>query len=140
MPDAPSTSDGNPPMQEQLDQYRDYLRFLADVKLDRRLRGRIDASDIVQETMVKACAAWDQCTGEAAGQRVAWLRQILMRTILHAVRDERRAKRDVGREQRLDRALDESTRRIECFLAADQTSPSVSLQQAQELKQSADAR
>src|SRR5437667_8765206 len=97
----------------ELERFRSYLRFLADIKLDRRLRRRIDASDIVQETMLKAYGAWDDFRGHDSGQRVAWLRQILMRTILHALRDARCAKRDVAREQNLDVALDESSRRIE---------------------------
>jgi RNA polymerase sigma-70 factor (ECF subfamily) len=128
-----------PEVQAELERFRNYLRFLADNKLDRRLRRRIDASDIVQDTMLRAYAAWNTFRGNDADQRLAWLRQILMRSILHALRDARCAKRDVAREQRLDGILDESSRQIEEWLAADQTSPSEAAQQAEELLKVAEA-
>ena len=125
--------------EKQLDQFRNYLRFLAETQLDRRLRRRIDPSDIVQETMLKAFAAWSSFRGDNDCQRAAWLRQILLRVVLHAVRAERCAKRDVAREQRLDHLLDQSSQRIEGWLAADETSPSMAVQEAEELLQIADA-
>src|SRR3954465_10600271 len=112
-----------PEIQVELERFRDYLRFLAEIKLDRRLRHRIDASDIVQETLLRAYVAWDTFRGDESAQRIAWLRQILMRTILHALRDARCAKRDVVREQRIEGILQESSRRIEQWLAADENSP-----------------
>ncbi len=128
-----------PEIQAELERFRNYLRFLAEIKLDRRLRRRIDASDIVQDTMLRAYAAWGTFRGNESDQRVAWLRQILMRSILHAIRDARCAKRDVSREQRLDRILDESSRQIELWLSADEQSPSEAAQQAEELLQVAEA-
>lgn len=136
MPESPTQT---PEMQAELDRFRTYLRFLADIKLDRRLRGRIEPSDIVQETLLKAYTAWDTFSGDEPGQRVAWLRQILMRTILHALRDAQRAKRDIARERQLDGLLDQSSRRIEQWLAADQTSPSQAVQHSEELMRTAEA-
>ena len=126
-------------IQPDLERFRTYLRFLADIKLDRRLRNRIDASDIVQDTLLRAYAAWDTFRGDNSNQRVAWLRQILMRSSLHAIRDARCAKRDVSREQRLDLILDESSRQIEQWIAADEQSPSEAMQQNEELLQVAEA-
>ena len=34
--------------------YRNYLRFMAGLQIDRKLRGKIDPSDLVQETMLHA--------------------------------------------------------------------------------------
>ena len=69
-----------------LERYRGYLCLLAESKLDRRLRAKIDPSDIVQETMLAAIRAWDDYRGSSEGERLAWLRQILIRTLLHTVR------------------------------------------------------
>jgi RNA polymerase sigma-70 factor (ECF subfamily) len=123
----------------ELNRFRSYLHFLADIKLDRRLRSRIDPSDIVQETLLRAYHARGTFRGNDQGQRVAWLRQILMRTILHTIRDARCAKRDIAREQQLDGILEQSSCRIAQLLAADETSPSQAVQQAEELLRIADA-
>ena len=98
-----------------LNRYRGYLRMLAESKLDRRLRAKIDPSDIVQETMMQAFRAWGDLRGSSEGERLAWLRQILIRTLLHAVRDFGRAKRNVAREQPLVRLADQSSVQLEAL-------------------------
>src|SRR6476661_7853782 len=133
MSDAAASATPVPETDAELERFRNYLRFLAEIKLDRRLRNRIDASDIVQDTMLRAYAAWGTFRGNTSEKRVAWLRQILMRSILHALRDARCAKRDVAREQRLDAIIDNSSRQIEEWLAASGESPSEGMQQAEEL-------
>jgi RNA polymerase sigma-70 factor, ECF subfamily len=122
-----------------LERYRSYLRMLAESRLDRRLRAKIDPSDIVQETMLQAFKAWGDLRGASEGERLAWLRQILMRTLLHAVRDFGRAKRNVAREQPLVRVADQSSLQLAALVAADQTSPSQVAQRAEELLRVADA-
>jgi RNA polymerase sigma-70 factor (ECF subfamily) len=133
MCENPSISDGAPPVEEVLEQYRSYLHFLAEIKMDRRLQGRLDPSDIVQDTLLRAYRAWDTFRGSQQPQRLAWLRQILMRTMLHALRDARRAKRDIGREPAWEKIADQSSQRIERCLMADAASPSQAVQQAEEL-------
>ena len=66
----------------------------------------------------RACATQVFCA------RVAWLRQILARNLANVVRDLRRVKRDVAREQELRADLDESASRLEAWLAVEQSSPS----------------
>jgi RNA polymerase sigma-70 factor (ECF subfamily) len=122
-----------------LARYRGYLQMLAEAKLDRRLRAKIDPSDIVQETMLQAFRAWGEWRGTSEGERLAWLRQILMRALLHAVRDFGRAKRDVAREQPLVRLADRSSAQLEALCASNQTSPSQVAQRAEELLRVADA-
>jgi RNA polymerase sigma-70 factor (ECF subfamily) len=107
-----------------LERYRAYLRLLARLHLDPRLRGKLDPSDVVQQTLLQAYQAAAGFRGQGDAELAAWLRQILARNLAHAVRDLGRAKRDVGRERSLEAALEASSVRLEAWLAAEQSSPS----------------
>jgi RNA polymerase sigma-70 factor (ECF subfamily) len=107
-----------------LERYRSYLLLFAETRLDMRLRGTVDPADAVQQCLMKAYQARQQFRGTTEGELVAWLRQILARELLHLVRDLRRARRDVTREKSLERALDESSARLDQWIAAEQSSPS----------------
>jgi RNA polymerase sigma-70 factor (ECF subfamily) len=111
-----------------LDRFRSYLLLLARVRLDPRLRGKLDASDVVQQTLLEAHQGLARFRGRDVAEQAAWLRQILARNLANAARDLGRAKRDVRRERSFEAALDESSARLEGWLAANQSSPS---QQAQ---------
>src|SRR5262249_1658997 len=108
-----------------LEAYRNYLRLLAGVQLDPRLRGKLDPSDVVQETLARAHEKAAQFHGSTGAERAAWLRQILASQLAQAVRRFLQAgKRDAARERDLHAALQESSARLEAVLAAEQTSPS----------------
>lgn len=107
-----------------LDRYRAYLLLLARTRLDPRVQAKVDASDIVQQTLLEAYRDQAQLRGRSTGEHAAWLRQILARNLANAVRDLGRDKRDLHRERSLDAALDESASRLELWLAAEQSSPS----------------
>ena len=122
-----------------LRRYRGYLRMLAELQLDPRLRGKLDPSDIVQQSMIQAYEAWDQLRGASDGERLAWLKMIVARNVLHALRDFRRAKRDVCRELSLEGAVDDSSARLESWLSAGQSTPSRCVERAEQLLQIAGA-
>ena len=107
-----------------LGRFYGYLRLLARQHLDAPLRGKVDPSDIVQETLLHAQRAFSQFRGQGDGALATWLRQILARNLAHATRDLGRQKRDIGRERSLQAALDASSSRLESWLAAEQSSPS----------------
>jgi RNA polymerase sigma-70 factor (ECF subfamily) len=110
--------------------YRDYLLLLARARLGGRLRGKFEASDIVQQTLLEAHR---DRHGFRGGDPAAWLRRILARNLANAARDLGRARRDVARERSLEAALDASSARLEAFLAADQSSPSARAQRNEQL-------
>jgi RNA polymerase sigma-70 factor (ECF subfamily) len=106
-----------------LESYRSYLRLLTRLHLDNKLRGKVDPSDVVQQTMVHAVQAWEQFRGTTDQERLAWLRQILARTMANLRRDFRRAKRDVEKEVPLA-AMDRSSDRLASIAAKPLSSPS----------------
>jgi RNA polymerase sigma-70 factor (ECF subfamily) len=107
-----------------LEGFRSYLLLLARVRLPALLRGKLDASDVVQQTLLEAHRAKDQFTGQTIAAQAAWLRQILAHNLANAVRDQGRARRDVARERSLQAELDQSAAHLENWLAAEQSSPS----------------
>ena len=118
---------------ESLDRFRSYLRLLANMQIDKRVRSKVDASDIVQQTMLQAHRARDQFRGENDAQRAAWLRQILARNLHHATRDMTREKRDVRREKSIQAAVDASSMRLEGLLSIDESTPSMKVQRGERM-------
>ena len=101
--------------------YRDYLHLLARLQLDPRLRGKLDPSDVVQQTLVKAHQNRAQFRGGSAGEEAGWLRRILTNTLIDAAR---KFQRELNLEHDLAQAIDQSSARLEAWLAAEQSSPS----------------
>jgi RNA polymerase sigma-70 factor (ECF subfamily) len=116
-------NDIDAPRKRSLEEFRSYLLLLARMQLDGGARHRIDASDIVQQTLLEAHAKADQFTGDNSAL-AAWLRQALVNNLREAWRALRRAKRDIRREQDLDAAVAQSSARLEGILAAPHSSPS----------------
>jgi RNA polymerase sigma-70 factor (ECF subfamily) len=122
-----------------LERFRSYLVLLARLKLDRKLRGKLDPSDVVQQTLLEAHEALASFGGDDLAAQAAWLRQILARNLANAVRDLTRAKRDVRKERSLQAALDNSASQLEGWLAAEQSSPSQKLVRRERALQLAEA-
>ena len=108
-----------------LEMYRNYLRLLARIEIGRRLQGKLDASDLVQETFLEAHRNFALFRGSDEPQLVGWLRQILAAKVANLVRHYFGTQgRDVRLEQELEGHLDNSSRLLGQELAASLTSPS----------------
>ena len=104
-----------------LEQYRDYLGILARLHLDPRLRGELDPSDIVQQTLLKAHENLGGFRGKTGGEIQAWLRAILAQELAKLAR--KHSSRRV-RVHSLEAALEQSSARLVSLLADEQSSPS----------------
>jgi RNA polymerase sigma-70 factor (ECF subfamily) len=118
---------------EALEPFRNYLKVLADLHLDRKLRGKLDPSDVVQQTMLRAYSALSEVRDPRPDVLAAWLRRILASTLADAVKHYERDKRDVALERSLGAELDRSASVFAAWLAADQTSPSGPAERNEEL-------
>ncbi len=90
---------------------RNLLHHLARAQIETMLRAKIDASDIVQETMLEAYRDFAQFQGRTEGEWLAWLRRILSRNAADFVRhyrgtEKRNARREVALRQPGDDSLD----------------------------------
>ena len=110
---------------ELLQLYRNYLALLARLHIDPRLQGKVDASDLVQETFLKAHRNFGQFRGNTEEELVSWLRQILTNNLANLVRHYLGLKRrDVRLERQLAAEMDRSSRLMDGGLIAPGSSPS----------------
>jgi RNA polymerase sigma-70 factor (ECF subfamily) len=94
-----------------LETYRSYLLLLSRLQIGAQLRGKLDPSDLVQETFVHAQRAFGQFRGASELELLAWLRQILARSLANQVRRYRgAAKRNVLLEQSVDQSAQQLRR------------------------------
>lgn len=108
-----------------LEGYRGYLMLLARVQIGRRLQGKVDAADVVQDAFLNAYRDFGQFRGATEKEFLGWLRQILAYVLANLVRHYQGAqRRDVRLERQLAVELDQSSHALDRGLVAEQSSPS----------------
>ena len=107
----------------ELGRYREYLSLLARMQLNPELRGKVDLSGVVQQTLLEAWQAGNRFPQEAGAQE-AWLRSVLANNLTDELRKLRTDKRDVSRERSLEQALENSSGQIQAYLQDDHSTPS----------------
>ena len=122
-----------------IEDHRDYLLLLVRIQLGWRLRAQLDPSDVVQQAILQAHERRDQFRGQTEGEWLAWLRAILANALAAAARRFDTQARELGRERSLEAELERSASRLECLLAADQTSPSERAVRGEDLRRLAHA-
>jgi RNA polymerase sigma-70 factor (ECF subfamily) len=108
-----------------LELYRNYLGLLARLQVGRRLRGKADSSDLVQETFLAAQRTFAQFRGQTERELAEWLRQILASKLVDLARRYLgTARRNVRLERQIVDDLDDSSRALGEALPARESSPS----------------
>jgi len=82
-------------LEELIQSFRGYLLTMANRRIDPKLRVKMGASDVVQETLLAAHKNAQQFRGESREELLAWLKRILLRNLA----DARRTYHDAGKRQ-----------------------------------------
>ena len=104
--------------------YRSYLRLLARTQVGAKLRTRVDASDLVQETLFQAFVSYEQFRGTTEKELLAWLRKILQSQLLQFLRTHSAAQRDFKLDRAIEVGTETSSLRLKSELAAAIETPS----------------
>jgi RNA polymerase sigma-70 factor (ECF subfamily) len=101
-----------------LEGYRNYLRLLARLHIDRQLQAKMDPSDLVQETCLEASCHLTSFRGTSEPELLAWLRAIMANRGAKFVRRYTATKRrNVRLEQTFEADLDYSAQAVAKLLA-----------------------
>ena len=90
---------------ELLETCRPYLLAIALAELPTELHGKLGASDIVQETLVRGMQGFGEFQGRSSEELARWLRKILLNHLANEVKRYRTEKRQVDRERPADSKL-----------------------------------
>jgi RNA polymerase sigma-70 factor (ECF subfamily) len=118
MPDNTKTQEWS------LELYEDYLHLLARLQLPPVLREKLDPADVVQETLLRAHRKVHQFRGQSEAELAAWLRQILLNHLAEAMRKVGAVAQNRALGFSLDNSLEQSSARLEAWLASNYSSPS----------------
>ena len=110
------------------DACRNYLGGVAQTQVESWMQAKVDASDLVQQTLFEAHRDFDRFQGQTEGEWLAWLRRILTHNALDMVRQfHGTAKRQARREVAMRRSGDGSSIRGVAEPASPGPSPSEEL-------------
>ena len=115
--------------QDDLQRFRPLLRALAEEMLYSDLRKKVDASDLVQQTMLQAIESQSQYRGNSDGAKAGWLKSILRNVVHGWMRRYRTDRRDIALERPLDAS---SPSRLGLAIDDSHESPSYGLRQVEE--------
>lgn len=108
-----------------VEHYRGYLMLLARTQIGRRLQGKADASDLVQETFLEVHQHIGRFRGSSEAEFLSWLRTILAAVLSNHVRRYLGTRqRDARLEQALAVELDDTSGMMQRELVAACSTPS----------------
>jgi len=80
---------------------RNYVALVARTQVESWMRTKVDASDLVQQTLLEAHRGFDDFRGRTEAEWLAWLRKILNHNAHDFIRRYKTDKRHIGREVRM---------------------------------------
>jgi RNA polymerase sigma-70 factor (subfamily 1) len=112
---------------QALEKFRAYLETLTFIQIDPRLRGKFGLSDIIQVTLDEASRTLERIEAMDPEDQKRWLRRMLLNNLKDEIDHWHAQGTNVGREQSLDEAAEQSSRRLGASIAAEQSTPSEKL-------------
>jgi RNA polymerase sigma-70 factor (ECF subfamily) len=114
--------------------YRERLERMVSFRLDPRLRGRVEPSDVLQEAYIEIARRMGDYAANPTVSFFVWVRQLTLQTLVDIHRRHFREKRDPTLEVRLGRrtALSGTSDSIARVLLDQRTSPSQAAARAEE--------
>ena len=106
-----------------IDRHRPYLKLLARMHQDDRLRSKLDDSDLVQEVSTQAFRDFAKFVGAGEGEFASWLRTKMAGVAAQTLRHYTTQQRDIHLERNLNESFDRSSSRIVEWIAGDHSTP-----------------
>ncbi len=130
-------SGGEAALAELFLDYRERLERMVEFRLDPRIRGRLDASDVVQEAFFEISRRLQEYVQNPAVSPFVWMRQRTLQTMIDLQRRHFRDKRSPLRESApVPGAVSDGTSiALASYLIAEMTSPSQAAVKAEEMMQ-----
>lgn len=125
-------------LDEMFQRFRPRLRALIDLRIDRRIRARVDPSDVIQETFADAVRRYPEYVQKGQMPPYLWLRFLTLQQLLIAHRKHLSVKaRSAAIEVPLEviRAMSVETDSVVESLLSDGSSPSEKVVRNEELQQ-----
>ena len=112
------------PDSSDLKRWSSYLSVLVRAQIDPHLRGKIDLSGVVQQTLLEAFRAGPLLAGAADAPKAGWLKRALTNNLADELRKLTTARRGGGRERSLQAEMADSMSRLERLLPGGASTPS----------------
>jgi RNA polymerase sigma-70 factor (ECF subfamily) len=111
---------GDPQVLALLNPFRESLRQYGSHHFPKELRGKIDVSDLIQETIWRAWQSFASFQGKSKKALASWLMGIMRHVIDSHLREYHRGKRDIRREVPLDSHKELINETMEPFTAEEE--------------------
>ena len=118
-----------------ISEYRERLERMVEFRLDPRLRGRVEAADVLQEAYIEVARRIGDYTSNPAVSFFVWARQRTYQTLIGIHRRHFSEKRDPNIEIRLGQrpALSDTSDSIARLLLDEHTTPSQAVARAEDV-------